>query len=207
MTPYETLRGIPGIRGPTGDRGDRGLMGLEGPEGPEGPRGEQGLQGFEGPPGPRGPIGLEGEPGRDGKDGKGIKGDRGPAGRDGADGKDADPSLVKPIAESLVKKHEKDFNHDPFLLGTKKVSEAGMEDGQVLTYDSKGDKLIYTTIKQVAQRIQQLGGRGLSLPSQSSNQDRFLTTDGSRSSWGMKITVSASQPADPRLNDLWLDIS
>ena len=162
-------------------------MGLEGPEGPQGPRGEQGIQGFEGPPGPRGPIGLEGEKGP-----KGDKGERGPAGKDGKDGrdgKDADISQVLPIAESLVKDHERSFNHDPFLVGSKKLSEAGMKDGMVIQYDAKGDRLVYSTIKQVATQVSRLSGRGLSLPSQSGNAGKVLTTDGSHANWA---TVSGT---------------
>lgn len=197
----EILRGPPGVRGPKGDKGDRGPMGLEGPEGPQGPKGDQGIQGFEGPTGPRGPIGLEGERGP-----KGEKGERGPAGKDGKDGqdgKDADASLIRPLAEIIVREHEKKFDHskiDPFLIGTKKVSEAGMEKGQVLTYD--GDKLIYTTIKQVAQQvIKHTGGGGTTLPSQAGNSGKYLTTDGGTLSWatvvggGSGITRSISSVA------------
>lgn len=178
----EGPQGIPGIRGPKGDKGDRGPMGLEGPEGPQGEQGEQGIQGFEGPRGPRGPIGLEGERGP-----KGERGKDGRDGKDGKDGKDADMNEVRMIAEvgsrSAVKEHEAKFNHDPFLVGSKKVSEAGMEDGMVMTYDGKGDRLHYTTLKQVATKVTKLAGRGLSLPSQSGNSGKYLTTDGQRSSW------------------------
>lgn len=183
----QTLRGPPGIQGPKGEKGDRGPMGLEGPEGPKGPRGEQGIQGFEGPPGPRGPIGLEGERGPKGE--KGERGERGPAGKDGKDGidgKDADLSQVRPIVEDAVRTHEQEFDHsqiDPFLIGSKKISEVGMDDGQVITYDKKGDRLVYSTLKQVSSQLARYAGRGLSLPSQSGNSGKFLTTDGTRSSW------------------------
>lgn len=187
-SPYtDTLRGPPGIRGPKGDKGDRGPMGLEGPEGPQGPRGEQGIQGFEGPPGPRGAkgsIGLEGERGP-----KGEKGERGEAGKDGKDGRDSDTAELFHIVNQKIEAHEQKHDHDPFLVGSKKLSEAGMKDGMVVQYDAKADRLIYATIKQVATQVQQLGGRGLSLPSQAGNSGKFLTTDGTRSSWA---TVAAS---------------
>ncbi len=193
----KTLRGPPGIRGPKGDKGDRGPMGLEGPEGPEGPQGEQGIQGFEGPAGPRGPMGLEGEAGKHGKDGKpGGKGERG---SDGRDGQDADFTIIRPIAKVVVEDHEKRFDHtliNPFIVGSKKLSEAGMKDGMVITFDEKNDKLIYTEIKQVASKINRLAGRGLSLPSQSGNSGKFLTTDGSHSSWATVNTQGC------RLTDL-----
>lgn len=159
-------------------------MGLEGPEGPQGERGEQGIQGFEGPPGPRGPIGLEGERGP-----KGPKGDTGPAGKDGKDGrdgKDANSFEFYAIANEKVEAHEKKYDHskiDPFLIGTKKLSEAGMEDGMFIQYDGKANRLIYATAKQVAAKVSRLSGRGLSLPSQTGNSGKFLTTDGQRASW------------------------
>jgi hypothetical protein len=164
-----------------------------------------GIQGFEGRRGPKGSIGLEGR--------QGPKGDRGPTGKDGAvgkDGKDASPEAFYHIADQKVSEHEASFDHtkiDPFLIGTKKISEAGMQDGEFIRYDAKGDRLVYATIKQVAQQVQQIGGRGLSLPSQSGRDDRILQTDGNRARWGMKITVSATEPTDPEVNDLWLDIS
>ncbi len=193
------IEGPQGERGPKGEKGDRGPMGLEGAEGPRGEKGEQGIQGFEGTRGPRGPMGLEGEKGDKGDPGgpkgpsgsvgpKGEKGERGPKGMDGIDGKDADQSTIRPIVAVVVSEHEKKFNHDPFLVGSKKLSEAGLEDGQVITYDLKSDRLIYTTMKQVAAKVSKLSGRGLSLPSQSGNSGKFLTTDGQRSSWA---TVSS----------------
>lgn len=143
----------------------------------------------------RGIQGLEGERGATGKDGKDST-VPGPAGKDGKDGKDADLSEMRLIADvksrEEVKSHEGKFDHtkiDPFLVGSKKISEAGMEDGMVVTYDQKADRLIYTTIKQVASKVSRLAGRGLSLPSQSGNSGKYLTTDGERSSWA---TVSGS---------------
>lgn len=139
------------------------------------------LPGAKGEKGDRGPAGQDGKDGRDGVDGKdgarGPKGDKGDA---------ASLGELQGVANSAVKRHEEQFDHskiDPFLIGTKRVSEAGMEKGQVLTYD--GDKLIYTTIKQVAQQIiQHTGGGGTTLPSQTGNSGKVLTTNGSALSWG-----------------------
>lgn len=183
-------------------------MGLEGPEGPVGPRGEQGIQGFEGPPGPRGSIGLEGATGKQGP--RGEKGPKGDPGKDGRDGKDASSAEFYHIANEKVESHEKKFDHskiDPFLLGTKKITEVAMEDGDVVTYDKKSDRLHYTAIKAVATKVARMAGRGLSLPSQSNRDDRILQTDGQRARWGMKITVSATEPENPELNDIWIDVS
>lgn len=138
----------------------------------------------------QGPIGLEGERGPAGKDGKDSK-VPGPKGKDGKDGKDADLSEIRLIsdvsARSSVKEHEAKFDHskiDPFLIGSKKLSEAGMSDGDFIQYDASTDGLKYSTIKQVASHVSKMGGRGLSLPSQTGNSGKFLTTDGQRSSWG-----------------------
>ncbi len=201
-------------RGPKGDRGERGLIGLEGPMGPEGPEGPIGPEGLEGEKGEKGEIGLEGEKGDVGEKGdKGDKGERGDRGLNGVDGKDANLSDVKLIADVStrkgIKEHEKNFDHtliDPFLIGTKKLSEEGMKKGDVITFEG-GDRVGYTTIAQVASKVKSSMGRGLSLPSQSGNDDRFLQTNGNQSFWGTKITVSATQPSNPRVLDLWLDIS
>lgn len=69
-----------------------------------------------------------------------------------------------------------------------------------IQYDGKGDKLIYSTVKQVASQLSRLSGRGLSLPSQTGNSGKFLTTDGTRASWdsvagGSGITRSISSVA------------
>ncbi len=197
-------------RGPKGDRGERGIMGLEGPMGPEGPQGETGPEGLEGETGPQGPIGLEGEQGPKGD--RGPKGDKGDTGKDGKDGKAADMSFARTVADvaskDAIKVHEEKFDHtkiDPFLIGTKKLSEAGMKKGDVLTFEGD-DRVGYTTISQITSKVKSSIGRGISLPSQSGNEDRFLQTTGTGSFWGTKIAVSASQPTNPRLYDLWLEI-
>jgi hypothetical protein len=144
------------------------------------------MPGPQGETGERGPSGQDGKDGRDGSDGK--------EGRPGKDGKDASVSFgeLKGIANSSIKTHEDAFDHskiDPFLLGTKKVSEAGMEDGQVLTYSSKKDKLIYTTIKQVAAQIAPYVPRGSFLPNQTGQTGKFLKTVNGEVQWA---TVSGS---------------
>ncbi len=164
---------------------------------------KRGIQGLDGEMGPKPIAGKDYPIPKDGKNST----------VPGPPGKDADLSEAKLIAEVVSKQstkdHEKKYDHaliDPFLVGTKKISEAGMEDGQVITYDEKGDRLIYTTIKQIASKVSRLAGRGLSLPSQSTRVDRILQTNGTQARWGMKISVSAIQPTNPELYDLWVEI-
>ena len=187
----EGPQGIPGIRGPKGDKGERGPMGLEGPEGPQGKQGEQGVQGFEGPRGPRGPIGLEGERGPKGE--KGEKGEKGDPGKPGKDGKDAviDYAKVEKTAAFPVKEHEKKYDHsliNPFLIGTKEINESAIDDGKVLQYDKKTDKIVYRDVKSVTNVIHQ-GGGGTTLPSQTGHANKYLKTNGTSLSW---VTVSGS---------------
>lgn len=200
--PEETL-----TKGPRGDRGPQGIPGLKGDKGERGIQGfegEKGDQGEKGERGERGPIGLEGERGPKGEKGdKGDKGERGqtgPAGRDGKDGDIAEAKLIAEVkAKSAVQDHEAKFDHtliDPFLVGSKKLSEAGMKDGDVITFDAKGNRLIYTTIKQVASKVTRLAGRGLSLPSQAGNSGKFLTTNGTRASWATIVGGGAISFAD-----------
>lgn len=190
-SPYiEGPQGIPGIRGPKGEKGERGAMGFRGPKGEDGEQGPQGIQGFQGPRGDRGAMGFKGKDGRDGENGK--QGPKGENGTDGVDGKDFDLSLVRPIADAAVSDHEGKFDHkliDPFLVGTKLISETGMQDGMFIQYDGKNDRLIYANIKQITSQFRQIAGSGLALPSQAGNSGKFLTTDGSALSWA---TVSGS---------------
>ena len=90
-----------------------------------------------------------------------------------------------------LKEHEKKYDHsliDPFLIGTKKISEGGIADGKVLQYDKKTDKIVYGDIKTVTNVIQQ-GGGGTTLPPQTGNANKYLKTNGTSLSWA---TVSGS---------------
>lgn len=164
----------------------------------------------------RSPIGLEGERGMNGKDGKdgkdGKKGDKGATGSNGAigatgeKGRDVNVEEIKLIAGVKAKEqrreHEEKESHDPYLLGTKKVTEAGMKDGQMLMYDKKADRLTYSTI-EINNPISE-GGRGLSLPSQSDNSGKFLTTNGTKSSWAT-VTVPTDFDTLAELNAIVTD--
>ncbi len=156
------------VKGEKGERGATGIMGLRGLKGDKGDRGEKGDKGDK-------PIaGVDYEFPKNGKDGK-----------DGSHGKDgiANMVAVSQIADHAIDSHIQQFNHDPFLIGSKEISEAGMKDGDFIQYDAKDDKLIYSTIKQVASQVSRFSGRGFSLPSQSGNAGKFLTTDGQQPSW------------------------
>ena len=127
---------------------------------------KQGIMGLEGEKGETGEVGDIGSPGKDGKNGK-----------DGRDGKDADITQVVPIVDKQIEKHEKKFDHtliDPFLVGTKKIDEAGLSDGMVIQYDAKANRLIYA--KPKAQKASLQGGGGTSLPPRSSSSGKFLKT-------------------------------
>lgn len=194
----EYIKGPKGDRGPQGIPGKKGDEGIQGIQGFDGEKGDQGEEGEVGPEGIQGPIGLEGERGLKGEKGdRGPKGEKGESGTSGRDGKDAvlDYAKIEKTSAFALKKHEKDFDHtkiDPFLLGTKKINESGMEKGMYLQYN--GNELVYATIQQVAQQIAPYWMRpGFTLPSQTGNSGKFLTTNGTESSWA---TVSGSVATD-----------
>ncbi len=123
----------------------------------------------------------QGPPGKQGD--KGDKGDTvvGPRGPKGEPGDDAE---AERIVQEEIGAHEILYDHsliDPFLIGTKKISEAEIEDGKFLQYDKKTDKVIYAAIKPAATQI--VRNAGSSLPSQSGNAGKVLSTDGHRASW------------------------
>lgn len=111
--------------------------------------------------GAQGPQGVAGKDGKDGRDGKdGISGIDGKDGTDGVDGKDG----ISIVDVSV------DF--DGSLVVT--LSDGNIIDaGQMFS-------------PEVAQNIQIFkgGAGGTSLPSQTGNSGKYLTTDGSALSWG-----------------------
>ncbi len=137
QTVLTTIGSTPQIKG---DQGERGLMG---------PKPQKGIDYIDGQDGYTPQKGIDYFDGKDGKDG--MDGKNGLDGKDGKDGT-ANLSDVKKVAENVVKKHEKDANHDPFVLGTKWINEEGMEVGMFVQY--KGDnELVYAHMKQVAQQL------------------------------------------------------
>lgn len=133
-----------------GDKGDKGDRGIQGQIGFRGERGEKGdfVQG------PRGERGEKGD--------KGGMGDRGIDGKDGV----ANMNEVIDVSESLMKKHEEEYDHsliDPFLIGTKKLSEAGIKDGMILKYDGRSNRIIFADLpKQKTVSSLSRGGGGSS---------------------------------------------
>ncbi len=198
-------RGLPGPRGPKGDKGERGKMGIMGWEGKEGNRG------------PRGALGLEGKEGKMGP--KGEKGDKGGKGDSGKDGLDTDMEILKPLVASSVSSHEKTYDHsliDPFLVGSKKVSEKDIGDKKFLQFDAKTNTLVYATIKEIKKDMT-FPGRGFSLPAQAGNAGKYLMTDGVEPSWetissgGLTHVISAistdtTAPEEP-LTDYYYIVS
>jgi hypothetical protein len=117
-----------------------------------------------------GAPGVDGRPGRDGKDGRpgkdGKNGVDGAAGRDGVDGQDG-VSVVNAFL---------DFDNSLVIeLSNGRTINAG----EVLPPDI-ADRLKIV----INQGASGGGGGGTSLPDQSGNAGKFLTTDGSTASWG-----------------------
>lgn len=120
--------------------------------------------GRDGAPGQDGAPGRDGRPGRDGKDGR--PGQDGAPGRDGVDGQDG-VSVVNAFL---------DFDNSLVIeLSNGRTINAG----EVLPPDI-ADRLKIV----INQGASGGGGGGASLPDQSGNAGKFLTTDGSTASWG-----------------------
>ena len=123
--------------------------------------------------------------GKDGKDG--VNGKDGRDGKDGKDGKDSTlnkKEYVK-IAENEVNIHNKEFDHellhDSHLVGTKEVDESNIDDGKVLVYNKKKNKIVYDSIQQFTQRLSPFRA-GYQLPSQEGQTGKVLTSNGSSGS-------------------------
>lgn len=129
--------------------------------------------------------------------------------KDGDDGDDAIANMdeVEDVVIDAVKKSEKDhlkkfdhkLIHDPFLLGTKKVKEAGMKKDMFLQYN--GEELVYATIKNIATQLGPYGLRhGYMLPSQEGNTGKVLTSGGSS---GTETWETASAGGAVATDTIW----
>lgn len=151
---------------------------LEGPQGPQGLKGDKGDKGDKG------------EPGKDGKDGS-----NGIDGRDGIDGDDG----VSVVGAKI------DF--DDSLLFT-------LSDGKILNVgEVKGEKGEKGERGPVGPK-----GPGATTLSGLTDVNAFTPSDGDKlvydaasKKWrnepGATVTVSATPPSNPRVGDVWFDIS
>lgn len=188
---------VPGFAGfireiivPPPKDGEQGPPGPQGEPGPQGPQGEPGPQGLIGPEGPQGPPGPAGRDGKDGRDGK--PGPRGPAGAAGPQGPAGDPGVgiddVTAFGQDMLIKmsdgREKRFRlpqggGTPFGGGGGGGSTtlAALTDTSVVGA-TDGQKLMYDGII-----------------------DKWVAVTSST------VTVSAVAPLNPRVGDIWIDIS
>jgi len=159
--------------------------------------------------------GIQGWAGKSVTGEKGEKGDIGSVGPrgdsiKGKDGKDAD---IKAVGELLVReftKHDKEYDHSLIgKVGTKSVNENGIENGYILKYDLKTDKLIYGRMPTKG-KLQ--GGGGTTLPPRTGFEGHVLEVDTDKSlKWSDKSLTGGYVPyvgatADVNLgsNDLFV---
>lgn len=171
----------------------------DGEQGPPGPQGEPGPQGPQGEPGPQGPAGQDGRNGRDGLNGKdgapgprgerGQAGPQGPAGKDGKDGKDGiGIDDIKAHGQDMLLKmsdgQEKRFK----LLGLSGGTPFGGGGGGASKFEKLTD--VNLTNLQDGQKIMwdAVQGKWINITSPT-------------------VTVSAYPPTNPRVGDIWFDIS
>jgi hypothetical protein len=129
------------------------------------PKGDKGDQGEKGEKGDTGDTGPQGFPGRDGKDG--INGYDGKEGRDGVDGKDGKDGLDGVgVANAYI-----DFDNSLVIV----LTDGREVNAGFLSQETKDN--VVATFKQGAQTLNEL------LPAQTGNAGKFLTTDGTNTSW------------------------
>jgi hypothetical protein len=128
--------------------------------------------------------GIDGKDGRDGKDGKsgrdGLKGDKGDAGRDGRDGVDGADGVS--VADARI-----DFDGSlVIVLSTGRELNVGevvapdlAERIKVITNGGGTSQSVLDSIASLQAQID-----AITIPSQSGNAGKFLTTNGSALSWG-----------------------
>ncbi len=155
---------------------------IRGDKGETGDKGEKGDKGERGEKGDKGEPGKDGKDGRDGKDGK--DGTPGPAGTNGRDGEDVSPATVGYL-EDLIKTVE-----------AKVVDQEGME-------RLKGELLNEMKI-DVEKNIDIMGMPDFRKLSMGIQEDVATKIQGVNTH---KLTVSSTEPTNPQLNDLWVDIS
>lgn len=168
------------LRGPQGPQGEQGIQGEQGPKGEDSQvAGPQGDQGDKGDQGTQGPRGERGPQGPQGPAGdQGPKGDKGAKGDRGESGKSWSlKEIWEKIKEKLDQNQKEITDSTRSLISSKTYSLKGLDDVDLTTVEPNND----TTLQY------------------------NLTTH----KWqkGVSITVSATAPTAPKLNDLWFDIS
>jgi len=128
--------------------------------------------------------GIDGKDGRDGKDGKsgrdGLKGDKGDAGRDGRDGVDGADGVS--VTDARI-----DFDGSLIIvLSTGRELNVGevvapdlAERIKVITNGGGTSQSVLNTLDSLQAQI-----NAISIPSQTGNSGKFLTTNGTALSWG-----------------------
>lgn len=134
-------------------------------------RNEKGDKGDKGEPGKDGVDGKDGLPGRDGA--PGLPGIDGKDGIDGVDGKDG-----VSVVDARV-----DFDGHLVLV----LSNGTELDAGAVTSEQMAD--IYATLKQGALSLNEL------LPTQTGNNGKYLTTDGTNASWASVSTGTVTSVA------------
>lgn len=213
----KSVRVIQGPQGPKGDRGEPGSPGKDGVDGesiigPEGPMGPQGPQGLMGPQGPAGRDGrdaevtqeqiqsaagqwlesnresLRGEPGVGpmGPPGpRGLQGERGPQGEIG-------PMPKHEIKGLMLRFETKPGEWGKWLIMPTPGGGGGRDD----KLTDRQSQLVYLADK---------------MKFTNPTDGQKIVYDSVSGTWrnetSAKVTVSATPPANPRVGDVWLDIS
>jgi hypothetical protein len=129
------------------------------------PVGPQGLQGETGEQGVKGDKGAPGKDGKDGKDGlNGVNGQDGKNGVDGENGKDGLDGVG--VQNAYI-----DFDNSLVIV----LTDGREINAGFLSQEAKDS--VVATFKQGAQTLNEL------LPEQTGNAGKFLTTDGTTTSW------------------------
>lgn len=167
----DTIKGDKGDKGDKGEKGDRGDDGKDGRDGRDGKDGKDGKDSTV--PGPKGDKGAPGIAGKDGKDGK--------DGKPGKDGKDASESKIKKaVSEAVLNETQKVINKE-FTNIRHSVSSKTYSVGELENMSSATTG--QTPVKQADGTWAPGDATGDSLPDQTGNSGKYLTTDGTDASW------------------------
>lgn len=170
---------------------DQILNQIEKLKGDKGDTGEQGPQGEMGPQGPRGAKGEKGD--------KGDKGDRGPEGREGKpgkDGKDGSDANIEPYVQDL---REVQSSHVELYERVESLPIKEEKDVEALRTEFRNE------LDQQIKMVDMPDIRHLGVGLQGQIDLRIEGASPNRTT--PKLTISPTAPANPKLYDIWLDIS